>query len=107
MAFQKSTSSLLPMPTTAVDLKGWATTIFSGMSPLVLYWILGRYLPIIAPLPLLVCWPIKIHSESPGTLRTDSYTFGVMTLVVIIIVTALSYLPALALGPIAEYFSLY
>jgi K+-transporting ATPase A subunit len=31
----------------------------------------------------------------------------VMTLVVIIIVTALSYLAPLALGPLAEYFSLY
>ena len=49
----------------------------------------------------------KFIPESPGTLRTDSYTFGAMTLAVIIIVTALSYLPALALGPIAEYFSLY
>jgi K+-transporting ATPase ATPase A chain len=39
-------------------------------------------------------------------LRTDSATFGIMTLAVIIILTALSYLPALALGPIAEYFSL-
>ena len=29
-----------------------------------------------------------------------------MTLAVILILTALSYLPALALGPIAEFFSL-
>ena len=46
----------------------------------------------------------KYIKDSPGTLRTDSYTFSVMTLAVIIIVTALSYLPALALGPLAEYF---
>ena len=49
----------------------------------------------------------KFIPESPGTLRTDSGTFGAMTLAVIIIIIALSYLPALALGPLAEYFSLY
>lgn len=70
--------------------------------------ILGRYLPIIAPIAIIgLLANKKFIPESPGTLRTDSYTFGAMTLAVIIIVTALSYLPALALGPIAEYFSLY
>lgn len=70
--------------------------------------ILGRYLPIIAPIAIMgLLANKKFIPESPGTLRTDSGTFGVMTLVVIIIITALSYLPALALGPLAEYFSLY
>jgi K+-transporting ATPase ATPase A chain len=36
----------------------------------------------------------------------DSLTFGAMTFVVILIITALSYFPPLALGPIAEYFNL-
>jgi len=36
----------------------------------------------------------------------DSLTFGVMTFLVIFIITALSYFPPLALGPIAEYFSM-
>lgn len=70
--------------------------------------IMGRYLPIIAPVAIIgLLANKKFIPESPGTLRTDSYTFGAMTLAVIIIITALSYLPALALGPIAEYFSLY
>ena len=70
--------------------------------------LLGRFLPIIAPVAIIGLLAGKKYvPESPGTLRTDSYTFGVMTLAVIIIVTALSYLPALALGPLAEYFSLY
>lgn len=70
--------------------------------------IIGRYLPIIAPVAIIgLLANKKFIPESPGTLRTDSYTFGAMTLAVIIIITALSYLPALALGPIAEYFSLY
>jgi K+-transporting ATPase ATPase A chain len=70
--------------------------------------ILGRYLPIIAPVAIIgLLANKKFIPESPGTLRTDSGTFGMMTLAVIIIITALSYLPALALGPLAEYFSLY
>lgn len=70
--------------------------------------IIGRYLPIIGPIAIIGMLANKKHiPESPGTLRTDSGTFGMMTLAVIIIVTALSYLPALALGPLAEYFSLY
>ncbi len=68
--------------------------------------LLGRYLPIIGPLAIIGWLANKKYiPASPGTLRTDSLTFGAMTLAVILIVTALSYLPALALGPLAEYFS--
>ena len=49
----------------------------------------------------------KFIPESPGTLRIDSWTFGIMTFAVIIVINALSFFPALALGPLAEYFSLY
>lgn len=70
--------------------------------------ILGRYLPIIGPIAIVGLLANKKYiPESPGTLRTDSGTFGIMTLAVILIVTALSYLAPLALGPLAEYFSLY
>jgi K+-transporting ATPase ATPase A chain len=48
----------------------------------------------------------KYIPESAGTLKTDTGTFGIMVFSVIIIITALSYFPALALGPIAEYFSM-
>lgn len=69
--------------------------------------LLGRFLPIIAPIAIIgLLANKKFIPESPGTLSTDSYTFGAMTLAVIIIITALSYLPALALGPLAEYFAL-
>jgi K+-transporting ATPase ATPase A chain len=89
---------------------------FEGLGDNNIFWnvttgivlILGRYLPIIGPIAIIGLLSGKKYiPESPGTLRTDSVTFGVMTLAVIIIVTALSYLPALALGPLAEYFSLY
>lgn len=89
---------------------------FEGLADNNVFWnvttgmvlLLGRFLPIIAPIAIIgLLANKKFIPESPGTLRTDSYTFGAMTLAVIIIVTALSYLPALVLGPIAEYFSLY
>lgn len=89
---------------------------FEGLGDNNIFWnvttgivlLLGRFLPIIAPVVIIgLLANKKFIPESPGTLRTDSGTFGVMTLAVIIILTALSYLPALALGPLAEYFSLY
>ena len=48
----------------------------------------------------------KYIPESAGTLKTDTVTFGLMTFAVILVLNALSYFPALALGPIAEYFSM-
>lgn len=89
---------------------------FEGLGDNNIFWnvttgivlILGRYLPIIGPIAIIGLLAKKKYiPESSGTLRTDSFTFGAMTLAVIIIVNALSYFPALALGPIAEYLSLY
>jgi potassium-transporting ATPase potassium-binding subunit len=45
-------------------------------------------------------------AASPGTLPTDGVLFVVFLLGVIAIITLLQYLPALALGPIAEHFLL-
>ncbi|MCX6247290.1 MAG: potassium-transporting ATPase subunit KdpA [Bacteroidetes bacterium] len=68
--------------------------------------LIGRFIPIIAPVVLAgYMAQKKVIPPSAGTLRTDSMTFGVMTLAVIIVVAALDYLPALALGPIAEFLS--
>jgi K+-transporting ATPase ATPase A chain len=49
----------------------------------------------------------KYVPESAGTLPADTATFGVMVLAVIVIIAALAFFPALALGPLAEHFSLY
>lgn len=69
--------------------------------------ILGRYLPIIGPVAIGGLMAGKKYiPESAGTLKTDTLTFGAMVIAVIIIVTALLYFPALALGPIAEHFSM-
>ncbi len=70
--------------------------------------ILGRFIPIIGPVAIAGLMANKKYvPESAGTLKVDSITFGVMTIAVIVIITALSYFPPLALGPIAEYFSMH
>lgn len=69
--------------------------------------ILSRFIPIIGPIAIAgILAKKKYIPESSGTLKTDTLTFGVMIFTVIFIVTALSYFPALVLGPIAEYFSM-
>jgi potassium-transporting ATPase potassium-binding subunit len=88
---------------------------FEGLGDNNIFWnvttgfalIIARYLPIIGPVAIVGLLANKKYiPESAGTLRTDSWTFGVMTFAVIIIITALSFFPALTLGPIAEYFSM-
>lgn len=88
---------------------------FEGLGDNNIFWnvltgfilLLGRFLPIIGPIAIAGLLANKKHiPESAGTLKTDSFTFGTMTFAVIVIINALSYFPALALGPIAEFFSL-
>lgn len=70
--------------------------------------ILGRYLPIIGPVAIAGILANKKYTpESVGTLPTDSLTFGIVTLAIIAVVAALSFFPALTLGPLAEYFSMH
>ncbi|MBL7722929.1 MAG: potassium-transporting ATPase subunit KdpA [Chitinophagaceae bacterium] len=89
---------------------------FEGLGDNNIFWnvttgivlILARFLPIIGPVAIIgLLAKKKFVPESPGTLRTDSWTFGMMTFAVIIVFNALSFFPALALGPIAEYFSMH
>ena len=44
----------------------------------------------------------KERPPSRGTLRTDTFTFGALLTTFLIVVTALSYLPMLTLGPVLE-----
>ena len=69
--------------------------------------LISRYLPIIGPLAIAgILAKKKYIPESAGTLKTDTVTFGVMVFAVIAIVVALSFFPALALGPLAEHFGM-
>ena len=70
--------------------------------------LLGRFLPIIGPVAIAgILANKKVVPESAGTLRTDTGTFGIMTFAVIVIVAALAFFPALVIGPLAEYCTLY
>jgi K+-transporting ATPase ATPase A chain len=70
--------------------------------------ILGRFLPIIGPVAIAgLLAQKKFVPEGAGTLKTDTFTFGLMVFSVIVIIAALSFFPVLALGPIAEYFSMH
>jgi len=88
---------------------------FEGLGDNNLFWnlttgivlILSRFLPIIGPVAIAgILANKKYIPESAGTLKTDTATFGIMVFAVIIILALLSFFPALALGPIAEYFSM-
>ena len=69
--------------------------------------VMGRFLPIIGPVAIAgILANKKYVPESTGTLKTDTSTFGIMVFAVIFIIAALSFFPALSLGPIAEYFGL-
>lgn len=88
---------------------------FEGLGDNNIFWnvstgiilLLSRFIPIIGPVAIIGLLANKKYiPASGGTLRTDSVTFGAVTFAVIIIINALSFFPALALGPLAEYFSI-
>ncbi len=67
----------------------------------------GRYLSIIISLAIASSLMLKQSvSASAGTLRTDTRTFTISLLMVILIIAALTFFPVLALGPIAEHLTL-
>jgi K+-transporting ATPase ATPase A chain len=66
--------------------------------------ILGRFIPIIAPIALAACLARKKPTPfTAGTLRTDTFTFAIVLLGIILLVGALLFLPVAALGPVAEH----
>jgi potassium-transporting ATPase potassium-binding subunit len=89
---------------------------FGGLSANSPFWnisdglvmLLSRFLPIIGPIAIAgILAKKKYVPPSAGTLKTDTTTFGIMVFAVIIIVAALSFFPALSLGPVSEFFSLH
>ncbi len=70
--------------------------------------LLSRFIPIIGPIAIAGLLASKKYiPESAGTLKTDTSTFAIMVFAVIAIIAALSFFPALALGPLAEHFTLF
>ncbi len=67
----------------------------------------GRYIPAVAVLAMAGSLAEKKYiPPSLGTLPTDRAPFVIWLLLVILIVGALTFFPALALGPIVEYLSM-
>ena len=68
----------------------------------------GRYLSIVIQLAIAGSLMRKqFVNDSIGTLRTDSATFTIGLVCVVYIFDALTFFPALALGPIAEHLTLW
>jgi K+-transporting ATPase ATPase A chain len=66
--------------------------------------LIGRYIPIIAPIALAASLAAKKMTPfTAGTMRTDNVTFGCVLLGTVLLVGALLFLPAAVLGPVAEH----
>lgn len=88
---------------------------FEGLADNTVFWnistglvmLLGRYVPIAAMMAVAGSLSAKrTVPVSAGTFRTDNAVFGLMIMVIMIIVGALTFFPALALGPVAEFLTL-
>jgi K+-transporting ATPase ATPase A chain len=88
---------------------------FAGMAVNSLFWntatgvvmFYGRYLSIIILLSVAGSLASKrAIPASVGTFRTDNAMFTITLVVIVLIIGALTFLPALALGPIAEHLTL-
>jgi K+-transporting ATPase ATPase A chain len=84
---------------------------FEGLADNNPYWniatgivlLMGRFPPLI--LPLAVAGFLSVKKRVPqtvGTLKTDNLTFGGMLLGTVLLVGALSFMPAVVLGPVAD-----
>ena len=89
---------------------------FEGLADNTAFWnittgivmFLGRYLPIVIQLAIAGSLMKKNYvNESAGTLQTGTVSFAVILVFVVYIFAALTFFPALALGPIAEHLTLW
>lgn len=84
---------------------GDATPFWNISTGIVMF--LGRYFSIITMLAVAGSLAAKkTVPETSGTFRTDNALFGTVFLGAVLIVGALTFFPALALGPIAEFLTL-
>lgn len=68
----------------------------------------GRYLSIVIQLAIAgSLMKKKFVSDSVGTLHTDTFSFAIILVFIVYIFAALTFFPALALGPIAEHLTLW
>ncbi len=89
---------------------------FEGLADNTVFWnvtaglamFFGRYLSIVIQLAIAGSLMKKrFVNESIGTLHTDTVSFAIILVFVVYIFAALTFFPALALGPIAEHLTLW
>ena len=103
-------SEILYAFTSAAANNGSAFAGFNANTPIInlllgICMFVGRF-AVIYPV-IMICGSLASKKTSPvtfGTFPTDSYLFSFLLLGVILIVGALTFFPALTLGPIAEHF---
>ena len=100
---RSSTSSPRRRPTTARGSRGWATTSRPGTSPRASCCLLGRFPPLCCRWRSPGSCPEETVPETSGTLRTDNLTFAGMLMGTVLLVGALSFMPAVVLGPVADH----
>ena len=84
-----------------------ANNIFYNLTTIIAM-LMGRYA--LAVLALALAGRLAAASRRPpsrGTMPSDGMTFGVLLTATALLVGALNFLPALALGPIAEHFCMH
>ncbi|CAH2716576.1 Potassium-transporting ATPase potassium-binding subunit [Neobacillus rhizosphaerae] len=85
---------------------GANTTFYNIAIGLVM--LLGRYISIIAMLAIAGSFATKkVAAATSGTFRTDTPLFTGILVVIIVVIGALTFFPALALGPIAEHLGMF
>jgi len=84
-----------------------ANNLFYNMTTIVAM-LAGRYALAILALALAGRFAsMSRRPPGPGTLASDTITFGILLAGTALLLGALSYLPALSLGPIVEHFSMH
>ena len=85
---------------------------FEGLKDNSLFWnitagiamFVGRYVTLILQLAIVASLMAKQNPhDSIGSLKTDTMTFTTVLFVIVIVISALTFLPVLVLGPIAEF----
>lgn len=89
---------------------------FEGLADNTMFWnittglamFFGRYLSIVIQLAIVGSLMKKrFVNDSAGTLHTDTASFSMILVFVVYIFAALTFFPVMALGPIAEHFTLW
>ena len=89
---------------------------FEGLSDNTVFWnittavvmFIGRYVNIAIQLAIAGLLSKKVFmDEGFGTLKTNNVMFGVVLVIIVMIFAGLTFLPALALGPISEHLTLW